>query len=152
MIPLFENLENIAATVISGKASEQADLNYASSVFPENGHGHGVATKQEAEAKKEEIKAFIKNAMAPPFHAAFWEMFTAIIAPIAAAIGIPYFVCKHTIAKMVVDNIMGKGELKLDWPTIPTTSAKIAEIVSSEDVDETLPTGVDLAPPKSKRG
>lgn len=150
-IPLIPSLADLAATVMKNKAAEEANKNYSSSLFSIPGCGSTLATDTESDAKMAEIKQFVESAMGPTFYHSFWEMFTAIIAPIAASVGIPYFICKNTIAKMVVDSIMGKPDYSIPSYTpntcTPPTFDEAALAASMKDPLATIP-----SPGSNKKG
>lgn len=107
LIPMMESMKGLVEGKVGNKAKEEAEKNVADPRYSGLSKGQQNDINNTAAAKVAEHETFIMEVMYPPVYESMLQLLTAVLTPIAAAVGIPGFVVKHTIAKMAVNGFIG---------------------------------------------
>jgi hypothetical protein len=88
-----------------------------------------------------------------------WELLTSVLAPIGAAVGIPYFIIKQTIAKLAVQSFISPEPNMsiVPFPTIPGLPVINTEVAQNPDdpdafTDMATSQMMKASEPRPKRG
>lgn len=106
-IPMMKSMEGLVEGTVGTKAKEEAEKSVADPRYSSLAIGQQNDINHTAAAKVEEHKTFIMEVMYPPIYESMLQLLTTVLTPIAAAVGIPGFVVKNTIAKAAVQAFIG---------------------------------------------